>query len=115
MFNKLSISIIGAMCIFTASAVNAHSPEMHKKNNAEKPKCETMNSMDHSTMDMNDPIMKAMMKQCMNSNQHASNNSSEEHKGMEQKNMNSGHGGMYKLNDTNHKDNGHHENMNKSQ
>ena len=103
MFNKLSISIIGAMCIFTASAVNAHSPEMHKKNNAEKPKCETMNSMDHSTMDMNDPIMQAMMLQCMGSDNHVG-----EHQGIEQKNISRGHGGIHKIDD-------HHDEMKDSQ
>jgi|AntAceMinimDraft_1070359.scaffolds.fasta_scaffold236246_1 hypothetical protein len=102
--NKLSISIIGAMCIFTASAVNAHSPELHKKKNAEKPKCEAMNNMDHSTMDMNDPIMQAMMKQCM-----GSDNQGGEHQGMEQKNMGSGHGDMHKTDDD------HHGEMKKSQ
>ena len=54
MLNKLSIAFIGAIFILTTFAVNAHSPEMHKKNNAEKPNCEAMNNMDHSKMDICD-------------------------------------------------------------
>ncbi|MFT5420453.1 MAG: hypothetical protein ACI9D5_001202 [Candidatus Endobugula sp.] len=46
------------------SSVYAHDPAMHKKANAEKPKCEAMGNMDNSTMDKNDPIMMAMMEQC---------------------------------------------------
>lgn len=56
--------------IFLTSNVYAHAPELHKKENAEKPKCEAMKNMDHSTMDMNDPIIQAMMKQCMSSDSH---------------------------------------------
>ena len=48
----------------------AHEASMHKKKNAEKPKCEAMNNSDHSKMDKNDPIMQAMMQQCMGDKSH---------------------------------------------
>lgn len=38
--------------------------------NAEKPDCAVMDNMDHSKMDMNDPVMQAMMKQCMSTMHH---------------------------------------------
>ena len=49
---------------FALSSAQAHDPSMHNKK-AEKPKCEAMKNMDHSKMDMNDPVMMAMMKKCM--------------------------------------------------
>jgi len=56
----LLLTILSGLSVSTI----AHSPEMHKKANAEKPKCEGMHNMDHGNMDMNDPVMMAMMKQC---------------------------------------------------
>tara|TARA_R110002049_G_scaffold29552_17_gene100455 strand:- start:3678 stop:3944 length:267 start_codon:yes stop_codon:yes gene_type:complete len=50
---------------FTLSA-QAHDPKEHMKD-AEKPDCAAMKNMDHSKMDMQDPIAQAMMKQCMGS------------------------------------------------
>lgn len=44
----------------------AHDPEEHMKD-AEKPNCAAMKDMDHSKMDMSDPVMQAMMKKCMES------------------------------------------------
>jgi len=49
---------------FAMSSALAHDPSLHSKK-AEKPKCEAMKKMDHSKMDMNDPVMMAMMKKCM--------------------------------------------------
>lgn len=49
-----------------ASAAQAHDPKEHMKD-AEKPNCAAMKDMDHSKMDMNDPVTQAMMKQCMES------------------------------------------------
>jgi hypothetical protein len=37
---------------------------------AEKPDCAAMKNMDHSKMDMSDPMMQAMMKQCMSEMNH---------------------------------------------
>ena len=39
----------------------AHDPAEHAKT-AEAPDCEAMKKMDHSKMDMNDPVMQALMK-----------------------------------------------------
>ena len=59
----ISLSIAISTLAFTLSA-QAHDPKEHM-NNAEKPDCAAMENMDHSKMDMNDPVMQAMMKQCM--------------------------------------------------
>ncbi|MFA7556026.1 MAG: hypothetical protein WCY88_17410 [Spongiibacteraceae bacterium] len=48
---------------FTLSA-QAHDPKEHMKD-AKAPECAAMKDMDHSKMDMDDPVMQAMMKQCM--------------------------------------------------
>lgn len=45
----------------------AHDPAEHAKEAAEKsaaPDCTAMQNMDHSKMDMSDPIAQAMMSQC---------------------------------------------------
>lgn len=115
MFTKSSIVIASAMCIFIAITATAHSPEMHKKKDAEKPKCDALNNMDHTIMDMNDPIVQAMMKQCMDHKQPASNHHSEIHKDMEQKVMTTGDRAMDKLSDRHHEDDEHHKNMKKTQ
>jgi len=59
----ITLSIAISMLAFTLSA-QAHDPKEHM-DNAEKPDCAAMENMDHSKMDMNDPVMQAMMKQCM--------------------------------------------------
>ncbi len=41
----------------------AHDPAEHAKT-AEAPDCEAMKKMDHSKMDMSDPVMQALMKKC---------------------------------------------------
>jgi hypothetical protein len=60
------LAIIAMGVTFSAQA---HDPKQHMKN-AEKPNCKTMENMDHSKMDMSDPVMQAMMKQCMNDKGH---------------------------------------------
>ena len=45
------------------SVVNAHDPSKHAAQ-GEMPKCAAMSEMDHSKMDMNDPVMQAMMQKC---------------------------------------------------
>ncbi len=52
-----------------AFGAQAHDPKEHMKD-AEKPDCKAMKDMDHSKMDMNDPVMQAMMKQCMDGMNH---------------------------------------------
>ena len=64
----MKIKFIAPLLALTAFAiamgVQAHDPKEHMKD-AEKPDCSAMKDMDHSTMDMNDPVMQAMMKKCM--------------------------------------------------
>ena len=43
----------------------AHEKGNHASADNQKPNCETMQNMDRSKMDMNDPAMQAMMKKCM--------------------------------------------------
>ncbi len=66
--------LIGTLVLM--SNAYAHDASMHKKKNAEKPKCESMNNIDHSKMDKNDPIMQAMMQQCMGNQAHAESETS---------------------------------------
>jgi hypothetical protein len=98
-------STLATLVMLTSSAlwlssVYAHDPAMHKKENAEKPKCEAIKNMDTSTMDMNDPIMQAMMKQCSESSGHG-----DVHK-------ETGHHGD--ANKGSHNNNGHHGDMKKN-
>lgn len=72
------VTTVGLM--LAATVTHAHSASEHKKKKAEKPKCEAINNMDHSKMDMNDPIMQAMMKQCMGTDNKGSGSHSSEHK-----------------------------------
>jgi hypothetical protein len=58
----------------------AHDPAEHAKT-AEAPDCEAMKKMDHSKMDMNDPVMQAMMKKC--SAAHAGHKEGDQHQGMD--------------------------------
>lgn len=111
MKQTLLIALGSAALIISATTVNAHDPALHKKENAEKPQCEAMEGMDHSKMDMNDPIMQAMMKQCMGDDNHKG-----EHETMEKN-----HGGIHKPRmhkmdehkDDEHKGDGHHGDMKK--
>lgn len=61
-------------------SVQAHEPEEHMKD-AEQPDCMAMKDMDHSTMDMNDPVMQAMMKKCMGAMHGDPSESDREHAG----------------------------------
>ena len=62
-------SLIALTTLAIAFSVQAHDPKEHMKD-AEKPDCAAMKNMDHSKMDMSDPMMQAMMKQCMNEMNH---------------------------------------------
>ena len=57
---KTALIVMGMLV--TGSAY-AHDPSEHT-GKAEKPKCEAMENMDRSKMNMNDPVMQAMMKKC---------------------------------------------------
>jgi hypothetical protein len=51
------------LAMATVTSAMAHDPALHTKK-AEKADCSKMAKMDHSKMDMKDPIMMAMMKKC---------------------------------------------------
>ena len=55
------IALILVPAITLSMNASAHDPAMHAKK-AEKADC---SKMDHSKMDMNDPVAVAMMKKCM--------------------------------------------------
>ena len=59
-----SISLIATLLMTTSSF--AHDPSEHMKGN-KKPNCA---AMDHSKMDINNPVDQAMMKQCSVGNHH---------------------------------------------
>ena len=69
----MKLKLLSPVLVLTALGVTfsaqAHDPKEHMKD-AENPNCATMKDMDHSKMDMNDPVMQAMMKQCMNDMHH---------------------------------------------
>ena len=50
--------------LLLAYSAQAHDPAEHM-NEAEKPDCAVMEDMDHSQMDMDDPVVQAMMQKCM--------------------------------------------------
>lgn len=60
--HALTFALAVSTLAFMLSA-QAHDPKEHM-NNAEKPNCSAINNSDHNNMDMDDPIMQAMMKQC---------------------------------------------------
>jgi len=64
MKRKLLSPILVLAALGAAFSAQAHDPKEHMKD-AENPNCAAMKDMDHSKMDMNDPVMQAMMKQCM--------------------------------------------------
>ncbi len=59
MLTKIALVLIPTITLSTAAL--SHDPEMHKMAN-EKADCK---NMDHSKMDMKDPVAMAMMKKCM--------------------------------------------------
>lgn len=64
MKRQLFSSFTGIAAIFLALSAQAHEPGEHMKD-AEQPDCAAMKVMDHSKMDMDDPVMQAMMQRCM--------------------------------------------------
>lgn len=68
----------------TAAPSFADDPTEHAKT-AEAPNCDAMKKMDHSKMDMNDPVMQAMIKKC--SAAHAEYKEGDQHQGMEHADM----------------------------
>lgn len=64
MKRKILSSVLVLAALGVAISAQAHDPKEHMKD-AKKPDCTAMKNMDHSKMDKNDPVMQAMMKQCM--------------------------------------------------
>lgn len=80
MKSKRFTPIIALAALGVAFSVQAHNPKEHM-NDAEKPDCAAMKNMDHSKMDTNDPVMQAIMKQCMKDMHHneSENNEAQAH------------------------------------
>jgi hypothetical protein len=77
------IALVLIPTITLSMAATAHDPSMHAKK-AEKADC---SKMDHSKMDMKDPVAIAMMKKCMKQAEKSSNNMDHSKmKGMDNKN-----------------------------
>lgn len=95
MLYKIVLTTVSTAFIVLGAVANAHDPALHKKENAEKPNCESMQNMDHSTMDMNDPVMQAMIKQCISDKGHGEIHR-ENHQGMKSEKMEETHGSKNK-------------------
>ncbi|MCJ8319255.1 MAG: hypothetical protein MJK12_06455 [Colwellia sp.] len=62
---KVAVILIPTLAL--SMSVSAHDPKLHGKK-AEKADC---SKMDHTKMDMKDPVSMAMMKKCMKQEKHA--------------------------------------------
>lgn len=83
MKTTLSVQLIGLMALSASFLAAAHDPKEHA-NPQEKPNCAAMKEMDHSKMDMSDPVMQAMMQQCANKMKTAEYADKQAAKGQEQ-------------------------------
>lgn len=63
MNRKMVLMLTTALFSGMSSLSFAHDPSEHDKEK-EAVDCSSMKDMDHSKMDMADPVMQAMMKQC---------------------------------------------------
>ena len=59
-------AVLGVAALIASLSAQAHDPSEHKATD-QKPDCAAMNTMDHSKMDPNDPVMLAMMRKCKDS------------------------------------------------
>jgi hypothetical protein len=84
--NIVILCLAFSSALYTVSTL-AHDPKEHMEQ-AAKPDCAPMEKMDHNKMDMNDPVMQAMMKKCMGKMKHDESNST---KGVIEANENHGH------------------------
>lgn len=64
MKTKIFANVIGIAVLGLALSAQAHDPKEHMKG-MEIPNCAPMKNMDHSKMDMSDPVTQAMMEKCM--------------------------------------------------
>ncbi len=76
MTSKTHTVLLALPALTLAFAAQAHDPKEHMTN-AEAPDCAAMNTMNHGEMDMNDPIVMAMMQQCMSATEHSQDQSEE--------------------------------------
>lgn len=60
MTRYLAVVLLSSLLAGNAAA---HDPKLHKKSD-EKPNCEAMKDMDHTEMETDDPVMRAMMAKC---------------------------------------------------
>lgn len=58
------VFLLSASALLLSISTFAHDPSEHTTE-SQKPDCSAMQNMDHSKMDMNDPVMQAMMQKCM--------------------------------------------------
>jgi hypothetical protein len=63
------LALASSAALMISVTAHAHEASEHMKD-AQSPDCAAMAEMDHDKMDMNDPVMAAMMKQCMASSVH---------------------------------------------
>jgi hypothetical protein len=57
--------------LFLAFFAQAHDPKLHKQQaQPQSPDCAALQQMDKAEMDMTDPVVQAMMQQCMDQMQH---------------------------------------------
>ncbi len=61
---SLLFIVLNITSLFVATSVYSHPPELHKKEDTEKPPCEALKKMDHSQEMSNSSIMQTMMAQC---------------------------------------------------
>ncbi|WP_341938009.1 hypothetical protein [Marinimicrobium sp. C2-29] len=63
MTRKTLLWLTALPALLLALSVQAHEPSEPMEGD-EKPNCSKMKDMDHSEMDMDDPVMQAMMEKC---------------------------------------------------
>lgn len=64
MKRHLLLYLIALPALVLTLTAQAHDPKKHM-NEKQTPDCAAMKEMDHSKMNMNDPVMQAMMQKCM--------------------------------------------------
>lgn len=59
------VLLLSTSALLLSVSAFAHEPSEHTAA-SQRPDCSAMQNMDHSKMDMNDPLMQAIMQKCMN-------------------------------------------------
>ena len=90
MNTKTIYTAITVISLFISTAVIAHDPSKHAATK-EKPNCEAMHKMDSAKMDMNDPVMQAMMKQCGKADMQAHHDKQDKKPGCTEEHAKMGH------------------------